>query len=126
LPASGAFRGGGSFTYALGDNGTTINKLFENLTPNRPTNTILIAVEYALDTFLPRSKINFSTPACATPYFLSGLSQPVVCVNKGAVAYYDIAVSANPDISGILTKTQWTINWHNNKLYFHNKRRLSF
>jgi len=112
MPPSGAFRGGGSFTYALGDAGTTINRLFENLIPSRPTNTILVTVEYALDTFLPRNKINFATPACANLSVATSKAQLEECVNKGISFLLDIpGVNPDPQISGVYKGTSWDLDW---------------
>jgi len=111
-PGIGGFRGGGSFTYSLADDGTVMQVMFENLIPNIATNTILIAVEYAPDTFIAVQKINFSTPACPTIDILTGFSQPQQCVNIGADARFNVVVlDPDPNLNGIIRGTEWTLDW---------------
>ena len=109
---SGAFRGGGSFTYTTGNSGTTISQFFENLFPSKPTNTILITVEYAPNVFLPVKTIVFATPACANLNVATSRFEPVECVNKGVTFTLSIpGVDPDPQISGVYKGTTWDINW---------------
>ena len=106
LPPSGAFRGGGSFIYATGDAGITINRLFENLLPNKPNCTILVTVEYSPGVFLPVKSVVFATPACPNITPATALTGDERCVNIGAIQTYEIFPSA-----GILKGAQWEIKW---------------
>jgi len=57
-------------------------------------------------------KLSASTLPCVTPDYLSGFSQSVVCVNKGASATYLINLQTlDPDLNGILSGTTWVLDW---------------
>ena len=57
------------------------------------------------------TRIYMKTLACPDIYFLNALQQTIKCVNYGASAIFNISVDPNPEISGILKGTIWTINW---------------
>jgi hypothetical protein len=57
-------------------------------------------------------KQNVTTLPCPKIDVLTGFTQPVVCVNKGTVATFQVVtLSGDPNATGILKGTQWTLDW---------------
>ena len=58
------------------------------------------------------TRIATTTLPCPKINVLTNLLQPVVCVNKGTVATFQVVLgSPDPNINGIMKGTQWTIDW---------------
>jgi hypothetical protein len=116
-PFDGNMLGGGSFTYSIAESGTLKSVLFENLLPGRPSNTMLVTVEYAPNTFLNTKIISFATPACPTSIYVeTGFDNNDRCVNDpfdGAKKIYSINTFNGYSglYSNILKGAVWTINW---------------
>ena len=113
LPPSGAFRGGGSFTYTTRkfrnhNKSVYLRILFQ---VNQPILS-LITVEYAPNIFLPVKAVVFATPACANLNVATSRFEPEECVNKGVTFTLSIpGVDPDPQISGVYKGTTWNINW---------------
>ena len=56
-------------------------------------------------------KLLCTTKPCPDIYFLNALQQTVNCVNKGAVAIFNVSPDPDPMVSGILKGTTWVIDW---------------
>ena len=57
-------------------------------------------------------KLLCTTKPCPMINILTGFTQPVICVNKGAVATFEaVILNPDPNVNGILKGTQWTLDW---------------
>ncbi len=102
----------GTINYVSGNVLEIIYGDIEAIAPNHDYGLFIVAEDPAdPDVFSTVHRFNVTTPTCAIPNFLSGLSQPIVCVNLGATANYGIAIISPPDISGIWKDTEWTLDW---------------
>ncbi|MFZ2339144.1 MAG: PKD domain-containing protein [Bacteroidales bacterium] len=56
------------------------------------------------------TRVNTTTPPCPKIDILTGFTQPVTCVNQGAIATFQTVI-LDPATSGILKGTQWSMDW---------------
>jgi hypothetical protein len=98
----------GQFTYSTPGSVATIT--VENF-PANTTVTIYIVAESSAGVLQATAlRLHTTTLPCPKIDLLTGFSQPVVCLNAGANATFQV-VLLDPPTSGILKGTQWTIDW---------------
>jgi PKD-like domain/PKD domain/CHU_C Type IX secretion signal domain/Ig-like domain CHU_C associated len=112
-PLFGDIMDNGTINYTSGTISRTIMGVSTPMVPNHAYGIRIVAEDPAFPgVFSLVYHINFNTPPCTTPDFLSTLSEAQVCVNKGAVATYNLALfSGDQNITGIYNGTTWTFDW---------------
>jgi hypothetical protein len=89
----------------------TVLQTILNVVNVNTTHTVFVVAEDALGNIQTwATKIYATTLPCPKVDILTGFTQPIQCVNKGATAVFQ-AVIADPPNSGILKGTTWWIDW---------------
>jgi len=105
-----------ALTVAPGQENTTLSIVFDLINAGQPHAFYCVAESTPGGLQADDTRINappnpsFTTLPCPKIDILTGFSQPVTCVNKGASATFQV-VLIDPPSSGILKGTQWTIDW---------------
>ena len=93
-----------------------INNILQVIVPvvnaNR-THTVYIVAEATVGGLQAvTTRISVTTAPCPKIDILTGFTQPVVCINKGTIATFQVVLlNPNPNLNGILKGTQWALDW---------------
>ena len=97
-----------SIVVTAGQINTALSQIFTLFDVNRPHALFCVAQNNLGVIQAVSVRIGFTTLTCPPISFLNQLQQFIVCVNKGAVANFNLVLDAN---SGILKGTTWFIDW---------------